>query len=66
MMHHYPDLGSASDWLSKFSANKKHFPDLGRVKSSVWNFCTYLSEVIWEPVVLSQNVSCFLRLKGAA
>ena len=44
MMHHYPDLGSASDWLSKFSANKKYFADLG----SVWNFCTHLSDVIWE------------------
>ena len=33
---------------SKFSANKKHFPDLGSVKSSLRNFCTHLSDVIRE------------------
>ena len=31
----YPDLGSASDWLKKFSANQKHYQDLGSDASSV-------------------------------
>ena len=31
---------------SKFSANQKYYPDLGSNKSSVWNFCAYLSDVI--------------------
>ena len=32
--------------------------------SSVWNFCTSFSDVIWKekPVAASPNVSCFLRL----
>ena len=34
------------DWR-KFSANQKHYPDLGRtVASSKWNFCTRLSGII--------------------
>ena len=34
------------DWR-KFSANQKHYPDLGRtVASSKWNFCTRLSDII--------------------
>ena len=47
MTRHYPDLGSASDWLcGKFaSANQKLYPHLGSVTSSVWNFCTPLSDV---------------------
>jgi len=39
MTWHYPDLGSASDWL-EFSFNQSEaLPDLGSVTSSVWNFC---------------------------
>ena len=58
MTRHYPDLGSASDWLcGKFaSANQKRYPDLGSVTSSVWNFCTPLSDVIF------RIVGFFLRL----
>ena len=33
-------------WLSKFSANQKHYPDLGSDSSSVWNFCSPPSDVI--------------------
>ena len=50
---HYPDLGSASDWMkaSKFlttgfaralkvlETNQKHYLDLGSEASSVWDFC---------------------------
>ena len=46
MMRHYPDLGSASDWLKKFSANHKHYQDLGTHLSSVWNFCSRFSDII--------------------
>ena len=31
---------------SKLSANKKHYPDLDSVASSVWNFCALFSDVI--------------------
>ena len=31
---------------SKLSANKKHYPDLDSVASSVWNFCAPFSDVI--------------------
>ena len=46
MMHHYPDLGRASDWLNQFVANQMLYPDLGSDASSVWNFCTRFSDVI--------------------
>ena len=48
MTRHYPDLGSASDWLKFASTNQKHkqYPDLGSDTSSVWNFCTRFSDVI--------------------
>ena len=42
MMHHYSDLGIASDWLKQISygtTNQKHYPDLSSDASSVWNFC---------------------------
>ena len=39
MMCHYPDLGSASDWL-------KQYPELGSDTSSVGNFCDHFSDVI--------------------
>lgn len=42
------------------STNQKHYPNLGSNKSSVWDFCAHSSEL--RPVVVSQNVSCYLRL----
>ena len=58
MTRHYPYLGSASDWSCGkcASANQKRYSVLGSVTSSVWNFCTPLSDVI------SRNVGFFLRL----
>ena len=45
MMHHYPDLGSASDFTSSMT-NQKHYQDLGCDASSVWNFCIRFSDII--------------------
>ena len=68
MTHHYPDLGILYCFLlvvphGKFdSANQKHYPDLGSDTSSVWNFCTRFSDVIWQGnqyMVVLPNVSCF-------
>ena len=39
MMRHYPDQGSAPDWLNQFVANQMLYPDLGSDALSVWNFC---------------------------
>ena len=51
MMRHYPDLGTASDWLCRvenlIQTNQKHCPDLGSDASSVWNFRVRFSDVIW-------------------
>ena len=49
MTRHYPDLGSASDWLKQIShgtTNHKQYQDLGSAASSVWNFCARFSAVI--------------------
>ena len=67
MTHHYPDLGSASDWSCRVgneSTNQKHYPDLGSDASSLWNFCARFADVIWrgKPLVASPNVGCFRRL----
>ena len=47
MTRHYPDLGSASDWLKKnfprVTTNQKHYPDLGSDASLVWNFCVVVA-----------------------
>ena len=41
MTCHYPDLGSASDWLKDQS-------DLGSTASLVWNFCPrFLDAILW-------------------
>ena len=40
MTCHYPDLVSASDRL-------KHCSDLGRETSSLWNFCSCSSDIIF-------------------
>ena len=37
MTRHYPDLGSASDWLNQIS----------HAASPIWNFCACFSDVIW-------------------
>ena len=29
------------------SINQKHYPDLGGDASSIWNFCSRFSDVIW-------------------
>ena len=47
------------------STNQKHYPDLGRDESSVWNFCTRFflrRHFAGEPTVESRSVGCFLRL----
>ena len=68
MTRHFPDLGSASGWLTQISlrstTNKKHYPDLGSDASSVCNFCARFSDVFFagKPVVASPNVGCFLKL----
>ena len=51
MTHHYPDLGSAPDWLCRF--NQVFLMPLGSDVSSVWNFCTCFLDVI------SQGNQCF-------
>ena len=45
MTHHYPGLGSASDWLEQVS-HQRHYPDLSSDASSVWNFCASFTDVI--------------------
>ena len=72
MTRHYPNPGSTSDWLKQFpkwhdqseATNQKHHPDLVSEASSVWNFCTHFSDIIFEgkPVVASRNTACCLML----
>ena len=56
MTHHYPDLGSAPDWLCRF--NQVFLMALGSDVSSVWNFCTCFLDVI-----LQGNQWFFLQAK---
>ena len=56
MMHHYPDLGSAPDWLCRF--NQVSLMALGSDVLSVWNFCTCFLDVI-----LQGNQWFFLQAK---
>ena len=56
MTHHYPDLGSAPDWLCRF--NQVSLMALGSDVSSVWNFCTCFLDVI-----LQGNQWFFLQAK---
>ena len=50
MKCHYPDMGSASDWLiqnfPRRATNQKHYSDICNDMSSVWNFCARFSDVI--------------------
>ena len=66
--HHYPDLGSASDWMKQISTNQKHYPDLGSGPSLVWNFLrSFLRRHFpGKPVAASRNAGCFLRLVPTA
>ena len=64
-MRHYPDLGSAYDWLKQISHAPRPMsnttqinPDLGSDASSVWNFCARFSR----PTSFHGETSCFLRL----
>ena len=67
MMHHYPVLGSASDWLKQIS----HVTQPIRSTTQIWlaNFINmeflqmFLRHYFMgKPVVALLNVSCFLRL----
>ena len=44
--------------------NQKHYPDQGSDVFSVWNFgaCFPRRHFLGKPVVVSQNLGCFLRL----
>ena len=44
MTRHYPDLGSASDWLNQISHAAR---PIRSDALSVWNFCVRFSDVIW-------------------
>ena len=62
MTCHYPDLGSASDWLKQVSLAARLIRSIIRDNtSSVWNFSKLSSDVIL--VVASRNIGFFfLRL----
>ena len=51
--HHYPDLTSACDWLNQISYATRPIKSTTLIwvysdASSVWNFCTHFSDVIWQ------------------
>ena len=60
MTRHYPDLGSASDWLKQIShvvwPIRSHIISVEFLRSFLRRHFT------GKPVVVSQSVSCFLRL----
>ena len=67
---HYPDLGSASDWLNQIS----HAARPIRSTTQVWVVTRHqygiselvsLTSLAGKPVVASPNVGCFLRLTSA-
>ena len=49
--YHYPDLGSASNWLKQTSLATRPIRSTTQIldsdMSSVWNFCARFSDVIW-------------------
>ena len=58
MMRHYPDLGSASDWLKAISNAAQLISIVARDRLR-----SFLSRrFVGKPVVASWNVGCFLRL----
>ena len=49
--HHYPDLGSASDWsrrMGNLIQPIRSTTQVWVVTSSVWNFCAHFSDAIWQ------------------
>ena len=57
MTRHYPDLGSASDWLKEISYAARP------IRITTQTFMAFLRRRFnGEPVVVSRNVGCFLRL----
>ena len=62
MMPHYPDLGSASDWLKQISHRARPIRSTTQITSMEY-LCSFLRhQFVGKPVVVSQNVGCFLRL----
>ena len=77
MVHEYTDLGSASDWLKQIShaarpiRSTTQICDQSKVLPRSVYWCTISMEFLrlflrrhfaGKPVVISQNVGCFLRL----
>ena len=69
MTRHYPDLGSASDWLNQISHASRPI----RSTTKIWvvtrhqyGISALVSQTSFggKPVVASPNVGCFLRLLG--
>ena len=69
MTYHYPDLGSASDWLEIWFIQSEALPRTTQIwvvtRHQLWNFLCWFLRRHFEgkPVIASQNVSCFLRLR---
>ena len=66
MTYHYPDLGSASDWLKQNSistSNQKHHHDLVLTRHQ-YGISALVSQTSFRgnPMLTSQNVSCLLGL----
>ena len=69
MTRHYPDLGSASDWLNQIFHAARTIRSTTQITvgdaSSLWNFYARFSirlHLAEKPVVASPNDGCFLRL----
>ena len=67
MMHHYPELGSASDWLchvGNLFQPIKSATQILVVTCHQWGISVLISQTIFcgETVVASQNVGCFFTL----
>ena len=71
MTRHYPDLGSASDWV----CNVGNLLQPSTSTTQIWvvtrhqyRISAIVSQTLFEmggaPVVASRNVGCFLRLVG--
>ena len=65
MTHHYPDLGSASDWSCRLGNLIQPI----RCTTQIWvvtghqcGISALISQTSGKPVVASPNVGCFLRL----
>ena len=67
MTRHYPDLGSASDWLNEISHTARPI----RSPTKIWVVTRHQYGISFlklhlagKPEVASPNVGCFLRLLG--